>query len=65
MEKIGDAMPAVEVILRRCNRFQLMQHYCLPEFSDCSEFLSHLARRTGKLKKGVCVCVCVRACARV
>ena len=29
-----------------------MEHYVLPEFSTVQEFLSYLARRTGKLKKG-------------
>ena len=29
-----------------------MEHYCIPEYDDSHEFLSHLARRMGKLKKG-------------
>lgn len=29
-----------------------MLHYNIPEFSDCDEFLSLLAKRTGRLKKG-------------
>ena len=52
VETVGDAVPAVEAILRRCNHLHLMQHYCVPEFSDSLEFLAHLARRTGRLKKG-------------
>ena len=31
---------------------QVMEHYIIPEFTDVQEFLSHLAKRTGKLKKG-------------
>ena len=37
----------------------MMEHYCVPEFNDSLEFLAHLAKRTGKLKKGLFVCVCV------
>ncbi len=29
-----------------------MEHYCIPEYADVHEFLSHVATRTGKLKKG-------------
>ena len=29
-----------------------MEHYVIPEFRDTHEFLSHLARRTGRLRKG-------------
>uniref|UniRef100_A0A8D0HPS4 Uncharacterized protein n=1 Tax=Sphenodon punctatus TaxID=8508 RepID=A0A8D0HPS4_SPHPU len=29
-----------------------MQHYGVPDFRDTLEFLAHLARRQGKLKKG-------------
>lgn len=31
---------------------QVLRHYCIPEFKDVQEFLSHLAHKTGKLKKG-------------
>jgi nuclear GTP-binding protein len=52
VEAVEDALPAVEAILRRCNHLHLLQHYSIPQFSDTQEFLAHLARRTGKLKKG-------------
>ena len=34
---------------------QVMEHYCIAEYADVEEFLSHLARKTGKLKKGLVV----------
>ena len=34
---------------------QVMEHYVIPEFADVQEFLSHLGKRLGKLKKGECV----------
>jgi len=37
-----------------------MEHYVLPEFSTAQEFLCHLARRTGKLKKGIEVDIIVK-----
>lgn len=52
LESLTDPLPAIEAILRRCNKSQIMEHYVLPEFSTVQEFLCHLARRTGKLKKG-------------
>lgn len=48
-----------------------MEHYCIPEFDSVSEFLSHLAHKSGRLKKGEITCgisgivaymiLCVRA----
>ena len=29
-----------------------MEFYCIPEFADVHEFLTHVARRIGRLKKG-------------
>lgn len=52
VEKIHDPLPAVELILQRCNHEQLMEKYVIPQFSGTVEFLQHLARRLGKLKKG-------------
>lgn len=34
------------------NTFQLTLYYKIPKFGTCEEFLSSLARRFGKLKKG-------------
>ncbi|XP_028669132.1 guanine nucleotide-binding protein-like 3-like protein [Erpetoichthys calabaricus] len=52
IEQLLDPVPAVEAILKRCNHQQIMQHYCVPDFSTTLEFLALLARRQGKLKKG-------------
>ncbi len=32
--------------------FQVMEFYGIPEFDDVKEFLCHLAKRQGKLRKG-------------
>lgn len=29
-----------------------MEHYCIAEFDGVQEFLSHLAHKTGRLRKG-------------
>lgn len=34
-----------------CN-LQLILHYEIPEFKTCEEFLSYIARKGGRLKKG-------------
>ncbi|XP_071960876.1 guanine nucleotide-binding protein-like 3 homolog [Antedon mediterranea] len=52
IETLDDQIGPVQAILRRCNRSQLMMHYSVPEFSDVHEFLSLLANKQGKLKKG-------------
>ena len=30
----------------------MLEYYCIPEYDDVQEFLSHLAKKMGKLKKG-------------
>jgi nuclear GTP-binding protein len=45
-------MQPVDAILRRCNHNQLMEKYLVPKFGSTLEFLQHLARRLGKMKKG-------------
>nr|XP_032634763.1 guanine nucleotide-binding protein-like 3-like protein [Chelonoidis abingdonii] len=35
-----------------CSPPQIMQHYGVPAYRDVTEFLAHLARRKGKLRKG-------------
>uniref|UniRef100_A0A8D0KK43 G protein nucleolar 3 like n=1 Tax=Salvator merianae TaxID=96440 RepID=A0A8D0KK43_SALMN len=52
IEQLVDPVNPVEAILKRCNKHQIMQHYHVPDFQDTMEFLAHLARRQGKLKKG-------------
>ncbi|XP_056886751.1 guanine nucleotide-binding protein-like 3-like protein [Takifugu flavidus] len=52
IEQLVDPLPPVEAILRRCNKMQIMEHYNVPDFHTALEFLSLLARRQGKLRKG-------------
>lgn len=52
IELLVDPLSPVEAILRRCNKAQIMEHYRVPDFHTPLEFLSLLARRQGKLKKG-------------
>ncbi|XP_015279096.1 PREDICTED: guanine nucleotide-binding protein-like 3-like protein isoform X2 [Gekko japonicus] len=52
VEQLVDPVTPVEAILKRCNKQEIMQHYGVPDFRDTMEFLAHLARRQGKLKKG-------------
>ncbi|XP_077185714.1 guanine nucleotide-binding protein-like 3-like protein isoform X2 [Paroedura picta] len=52
VEQLVDPVTPVEAILKRCNKQQIMQHYGVSDFRDTLEFLAHLARRQGKLKKG-------------
>jgi nuclear GTP-binding protein len=52
VENLTDVTSPVEAILQRCNRLKVMEFYCIPEFADVHEFLAHVARRIGRLKKG-------------
>ncbi|XP_030828233.1 guanine nucleotide-binding protein-like NSN1 isoform X1 [Strongylocentrotus purpuratus] len=52
LETISDPMAPVDAILKRCTKQSLMLHYNIPNFSNVDDFLSLLARRYGKLKKG-------------
>ncbi|XP_030632671.1 guanine nucleotide-binding protein-like 3-like protein [Chanos chanos] len=52
IEQLVDPVAPVEAILRRCNKTQIMGHYGVPDFHNTLEFLSLLARRQGKLRKG-------------
>ncbi|XP_072522564.1 guanine nucleotide-binding protein-like 3-like protein [Salminus brasiliensis] len=52
IEQLVDPVPAVEAILRRCSKKQIMEYYSVPDFHTSLEFLALLARRQGKLRKG-------------
>ncbi|XP_068171608.1 guanine nucleotide-binding protein-like 3-like protein isoform X2 [Antennarius striatus] len=52
IEQLVDPLPPVEAILRRCNKTQIMDHYKVSDFHTAAEFLSLLAKRQGKLRKG-------------
>jgi len=52
IEQLDDPVQPVEAILNRCNKHQMMQKYCVADYKDAMEFLTLLASRLGKLKKG-------------
>lgn len=52
VESLEDPVTPVNAILRRCNKEQIIMHYKLSNYETSEEFLSLLARRSGKLKKG-------------
>ena len=52
IETVSDPVVPVEAILKRCNKQSVMLHYTIPNFSNVQEFLSLVAKRFGKLKKG-------------
>ncbi|KAK3536953.1 hypothetical protein QTP86_027144 [Hemibagrus guttatus] len=52
IEQLVDPVPAVEIILRRCSKKQIMEHFGVPDFHTTLDFLALLAHRQGKLKKG-------------
>jgi len=52
IETIEDPVPAIELLLRRCSKDQMMLQYNLPDFQDVHDFLSKMAVKMGSLKKG-------------
>jgi len=52
IETLDDPVKPVESILSRCNKIQVMEKYCVADYSNTLEFLSMFAKRLGKLKKG-------------
>jgi len=47
-----EASLVVEHILKRCSVQQIMLQYAVPNFKDTSEFLTMMAQKMGRLKKG-------------
>merc|ERR1712198_503400 len=47
-----EASLVVEHILKRCSTQQIMLQYGIPNFKDTSEFLTMMAQKMGRLKKG-------------
>ncbi|CAG8616116.1 9708_t:CDS:2 [Funneliformis caledonium] len=52
VELLDDPIPPVELIVSRCKPEQLMNRYSVPMFRHTNEFLLHLARQRGKLRRG-------------
>eukprot|EP00730_Choanoeca_flexa_P019481 TRINITY_DN9517_c0_g1_i1.p1 TRINITY_DN9517_c0_g1~~TRINITY_DN9517_c0_g1_i1.p1 ORF type:complete len:574 (+),score=165.09 TRINITY_DN9517_c0_g1_i1:33-1724(+) len=51
-ELLDDPVGTVEAMLTRCQPNQIMEYYSVPLYTTTAEFLQHLARRLGKLKRG-------------
>ena len=51
-EEAEDLITAVDELLRRCPPVQLMTFLSIPKWASTAEFLGHVARRRGKMKKG-------------
>merc|ERR1712013_808292 len=52
VETLDDPVKPVEAILNRCSKSQVMEKYCVADYSTTMEFLSMFAKRLGKLRKG-------------
>jgi len=52
VEALEDPISPIVAILRRCTVHTLMMHFNIGQFSDADEFLSLIARKFGRLKKG-------------
>lgn len=52
VELLSDVISPVESIISRCNSVDVMKHYCIPAYEGVMEFLTLLAKKMGKLKKG-------------
>ncbi|KAE9555061.1 hypothetical protein FO519_001722 [Halicephalobus sp. NKZ332] len=52
VEALDDPISPVVAILRRCSVQTLMMHFNIGQFSDADGFLSLVAKKFGKLKKG-------------
>lgn len=52
IEQLDDPVSPVELILQRATAEQLMYLYSIPRFHNTLEFLGHVAKQQGKLKKG-------------
>ena len=52
IEDLEDPVTPVGTILARCDHDIILEKYSVPEFETTEEFLQHLSRRFGKLKKG-------------
>jgi nuclear GTP-binding protein len=52
IEQLDDAVTPVSAILKRCKPERLMERYGVPTFTTAEEFLSHVAKARGKIKKG-------------
>jgi len=52
IDSLSDPIEPVEAILRRCQKDSLLLQYNIPDFTTTTEFLTLIAQKMGKLKKG-------------
>ncbi|CAG9329866.1 GNL3L [Blepharisma stoltei] len=52
IESVEDPITPVQAILQKVAPDQLMNYYKIPQFQEGIEFLAHIARARGKMKKG-------------
>lgn len=51
IETLDDPTAPIELLLKRCNKQQLIMNYKIADFADVTEFLVLVAKRCGKVKK--------------
>jgi nuclear GTP-binding protein len=52
VENLEDPLAPIDLLINRCNHEQLILRYKIGEFADAVDFLTQVARRHGKVKKG-------------
>jgi nuclear GTP-binding protein len=52
IENISDPFTPTQAILTKVDKQQLLMLYAIPDFEDIVQFLGHISRKRGKLKKG-------------
>lgn len=52
IEQLEDTVEPVSAILNRCKKERLMEKYNVPPFETAEQFLTHIAKARGKMKKG-------------
>jgi len=52
VESLEDPLEPIKLLLERCSKENLMIRYKIADFKDATEFLTHIATKYGKIKKG-------------
>ena len=52
LENLEDPVSPIDLLLKRCNKEQLILRYKIGDFADATQFLTQVAKRCGKVKKG-------------
>ena len=52
VENLEDPIAPIDLLLKRCNNEQLIMRYKISDFTDAIQFLTLVAKRHGKVKKG-------------